>query len=218
MATKVFCCPVKGIDEAPPYEFGMALQGFNLQKEIKSLVDVPGYFDFADVYAWLAHNLRVGGIFVEVGALLGKSTVFMAKTAELLGRGFPIFVVDTFEGSSELDLIMEELRVAGISQRDAYDHVIRSMGVEDRIVTYHMPSVEAATQFEDEGVEAVFLDGAHDKDNVLADLKAWWPKICPGGVLMGHDTDMEGVTEALAEFFGEGWEEVSWRCWLKRKE
>jgi len=209
---------VKGLEEALPYEFGMALGGFDLQKEIKSLADIPGYFDYADVYAWLAHSLRAGGIFVEVGALLGKSTVFMAKTAELLGRGFPIFVVDTFEGSGELDLIMSELKAAGIGQRDAYNHVIRSMGVEGRITTCHMPSVKAATLFEDEGVEAVFLDGAHDKDNVLADLKAWWPKICPGGVLMGHDVDMEGVTSALAEFFGEEWEAVSWRCWLRRKE
>ena len=40
----------------------------------------------------------------------------------------------------------------------------------------------------------------HDHDGVSEDLAAWWPKICPGGLLAGHDFDEGAVARAVRHF------------------
>ena len=34
-------------------------------------------------------------------------------------------------------------------------------------------------------------------DGVSEDLAAWWPRICPGGLLAGHDVDEGAVARAV---------------------
>ncbi len=48
----------------------------------------------------------------------------------------------------------------------------------------------------------VYIDGAHDHDNVAVDLRAWWPRVKPGGLLAGHDycDSHPGVVEAVDAF------------------
>ena len=48
-------------------------------------------------------------------------------------------------------------------------------------------SVAAAATFADASVDFVFIDARHTYDAVSEDLRAWWPKIRPGGILAGHD-------------------------------
>ena len=40
----------------------------------------------------------------------------------------------------------------------------------------------------------------HDYEGVSEDLAAWWPKICPGGLLAGHDFDEGAVARAVRHF------------------
>ena len=47
------------------------------------------------------------------------------------------------------------------------------------------------------------LDVSHDYDNVLADIRAWYPKVKSGGILAGDDyqNDFMGVVNAVNESF-----------------
>lgn len=59
-----------------------------------------------------------------------------------------------------------------------------------------------SNHFSDEQVDLVYLDGAHYYDGVMADLKAYYPKLKSGGVMAGHDfvnTDYQ-VKEAVYDF------------------
>jgi len=53
-------------------------------------------------------------------------------------------------------------------------------------------SVEASRTFENASLSFIYIDARHDYDGVLEDLHAWWPKLCPGGMLAGHDWTQEG--------------------------
>jgi hypothetical protein len=53
------------------------------------------------------------------------------------------------------------------------------------------------------GIGLVYLDGAHDFENVARDIRAWWPLVIAGGVLAGDDFDdqeHEGVIAAVLAF------------------
>jgi len=64
-------------------------------------------------------------------------------------------------------------------------------------------SVEAAQQVEDGSLDFVYIDAAHDWDNVMLDLILWNRKVKAGGVIAGHDYDRghkKGVVPAVDEF------------------
>ncbi len=46
---------------------------------------------------------------------------------------------------------------------------------------------EVRDHFAEESVDFLYLDGAHDYENVADELVRYWPKIAPGGVIAGHD-------------------------------
>lgn len=48
-------------------------------------------------------------------------------------------------------------------------------------------STEAAKFFNAKSLDFVYIDAAHDYQNVKADIEAWWPTIKSGGMLGGHD-------------------------------
>lgn len=45
----------------------------------------------------------------------------------------------------------------------------------------------AASMFEDESLDFVYIDANHQEPYVSQDIQAWAPKVKPGGILAGHD-------------------------------
>ena len=52
---------------------------------------------------------------------------------------------------------------------------------------YRMKSVDAAPKFKDGAFDYVYIDARHDYCGVMEDLRAYWPKVRPGGIFAGHD-------------------------------
>lgn len=52
-------------------------------------------------------------------------------------------------------------------------------------------------------IDCVFIDAAHDYENVKLDIERWWPLIRDGGCLFGHDWNHRwpGVERAVARSF-----------------
>ena len=66
-------------------------------------------------------------------------------------------------------------------------------------------TVDAALSFQDEGIDLIFIDADHSYDGVMADIRAWMPKMKPGSIMAGHDygdSNHPGVKKAVDEVFG----------------
>ena len=48
-------------------------------------------------------------------------------------------------------------------------------------------------------MDFVFIDADHRYESVKADIRAWVPKLRPGGMLSGHDIDYPSVLRAVSE-------------------
>ena len=67
-----------------------------------------------------------------------------------------------------------------------------------RAVFLKRPAGDAAASFADESLAFLYVDG--DKDAVLADLRAFYGKVRPGGLVAGHDWNQGRVRAAVEAF------------------
>jgi predicted O-methyltransferase YrrM len=153
---------------------------------------------------------------VEVGTWLGASALHMASLLDRLPdcRATKIVCVDTWLGALEFWTDQNDpTRYRALELTHGYPTVYRRFlanvlhrGQQDRIIPFPQTSLIAARWFarREEKLPFVYLDASHDYDDVLADLRAWWPLIAPGGVLFGDDYGTwEGVRLAVECFHGE---------------
>lgn len=71
----------------------------------------------------------------------------------------------------------------------------------NRVTQIMGESVKVARMFADQSLDLVFIDGAHDYESVMADLRAWLPKVKPDGIISGHDFNVQAciVKDEYAE-------------------
>ena len=96
--------------------------------------------------------------------------------------------------------------LANVSQEECeqnLEFVRQRFSNNPEVQIFRGESVDAAKCFPDKSLHFVFIDANHSYESVLADLRAWWPKIIMGGLLAGHDFTMLDVQLAIYEFIDE---------------
>lgn len=144
---------------------------------------------------------KVAGDFVELGVHRGNSASVLARAAARLGKS--IYLLDTFEGFAEQDLVGSEARHRG-AFADAPLELVKEAIAGDHVkfVKGHFP--ELAAQMPD---DLTFCLAHLDCDLYAPFARAldyFWPRLAPGGFLIMHDyTTMHwpGVERACDEFF-----------------
>lgn len=173
------------------------------------------WFTFSKLYSDMVKEFPSGSKFVEVGAWKGKSAAYMAVEIINSDKNIDFHVVDTWEGSEE--------HMSNPELKDLYEIFISNMKpVENYYKPMRMTSIDAAKLFDDESLDFVFIDAAHDYENVTADIKAWYPKVKKGGVLAGHDFYPDQPTwgdvyRAVTDIFGKNHSQVEGSCFFIRK-
>lgn len=166
---------------------------------------IPGWFTASDkaIYEIAVNTFPNGSIFVEVGSFKGRSSVAMAVDIINSGKDIKFYCVDTWGGSAEHQLgqPFEDLDVVN---GNLYNVFLKNTElVKDIITPIRKSSLEAVNDFDEESITFLFLDAAHDYENVKKDLNAWKSKVKKGGILAGHDWTWETVRSAVIEFVSE---------------
>jgi hypothetical protein len=126
----------------------------------------------------LIGSLPHGGIGAEIGVDVGLFSEV------ILERNQPreLWLVDAWHyipGSSDPANAVEQ------SQEGKYQEVLRRFADRPQVRVLREWSVVAAKSFEDEHLDWIHIDADHLQ--VDLDLAAWWPKVCRGGWVTGHD-------------------------------
>lgn len=158
---------------------------------------VPGAFPL-DIEGWLRPSegkllaeIATGKRVLEIGSYCGRSTVCMARTAE------HVTAVDYFDGR-------------GTPQPkgtlETFKANIERYGVADK-VTVASPEDHFTGE-----CELLFIDGAHDRESVAADVERYLPLLAEGGLIAFHDYNEPchpGVTQAVNDLIADGAELIS---------
>jgi len=143
-------------------------------------------------------------VLIEVGTWKGASVLHMRSVARRLDLETAFICVDTWLGSAEHWSKPEprpHLRLEGgfpTLYREFIVNVLAEGAVDD---VYPLPlsSAAAARTLAKLGVTAdvLYLDAAHEEEEVLLDLNLYWPLVRPGGAMFGHDYNWPGVKKAV---------------------
>lgn len=167
--------------------------------------DVEGYFSYTNLYDIALKYCPNNSTFVEVGSWMGRSTCYMGEEIKKSPKTIKFYAVDTWEGSEEPHHkeTIQKLQNENLTLFDAFKFHLKGCDVEDYVIPLQTTSLKAAEQFEDNSLDFVHIDASHDYENVLADIKAWYPKVKPGGFITGDDyvPCWGGVIKAVKEYF-----------------
>lgn len=186
---------------------------------------LPGWFDFADLYAEQVKRAPSGAHFVEVGTYAGKSAAFMAVDIANSGKQIQFDACDTFEGVERKFFPDESDYLAQEALRDADGLMVTAARanlapVADVVTVRVGDSLALAESYADASLDFVFLDDDHSTPHLLKELAAWYPKVKPGGVLAGHDLNWPSVQAAVepwSQMQGLAFEARGHSSWLIEK-
>lgn len=153
---------------------------FDLGKKLISLAQLNAQ----ELYVLFCYAKRIpdGGTYLEIGSWVGGS-LMCAYEASKVSRASVIFI--------------------------AIEHVVRKQLLSNtkaipRLALISGNSDDVKDKIKDASVDLLFLDGRHTYEQVKKDLNNYWPKLKPGGGLLGHDYGHRspGVVRAVNEKFG----------------
>ena len=163
-----------------------------------------GVENFRDIFNEVKINTAI-----DVGVWMGQSSITMAKLLKQQGKGGILISVDPWCGSVEHwrnggagwnGMLLRDRSVPMIYERYR-SNVIREQ-VEPFVLPFPVGGHVASQIFTNIKLSAdiVHLDGSHEYEDVVIDLRDWWPIVRPGGILYGDDYAWNGVAKAVEEF------------------
>jgi len=166
---------------------------------------IDGWFDFESIYSEMVRNFPDGSHFVELGSWMGRSTSYMAVEIKNSGKKIRFDAIDTWEGSKgSWDENVHDEKVNSLTG-SLYQTFLNNISpLKDYVNPIQGYTYDIVNIYDDNTLDFVFIDAAHDYDSIKKDIMDWYPKVKNGGVIGGHDynnNDWPGVVKAVTEFF-----------------
>lgn len=129
---------------------------------------------------------EASGDVVEIGSWQGRSSSFLARAAEDSKNG-QFYAIDHFRGN----LGKEGAYVVGKDDlsdlKGNFLDNIRKVGLESSVKLLDMPNIDASNRFSPGQIRFLFIDGDHTAEGVSKDIQLFFPKLCPGAIVVFDD-------------------------------
>jgi len=96
--------------------------------------------------------------------------------------------------------------LAGPPDLSAYARLLEAPSTEHPSCRCCAPIAKPASEGWTQPIDLLFIDGDHSYAAALADMRAWAPRVVPGGHCLVDDFHMPDVARAAGECFGPDWE------------
>jgi len=124
--------------------------------------------------------------FAEIGVNVGDNAVAILEACYDQLR--MIYLIDPYRQYNDGTMGGQDQKLWDNDYQRAAERLSKwTIGRGARAHLWRVPSVSAAERLPDYVFDLVFIDGAHDRLSVIADINAWSTKIAPRGHLVGHD-------------------------------
>lgn len=164
-----------------------------------SYFKIPGWFNYSETYDIIVDQIGDGGKIVEIGSFLGRSTHYLATSLFNANKeNVRIYSVDTFAGSSEHVNLNLPKDFSSIFRENLEFFIQKRMVIPCQGRSDDPKILE---KFEDNSIDYIMVDGAHEYDAVQDDILNWWPKLKETGTMFGDDYLLNSVSEAVKEGF-----------------
>lgn len=174
-------------------------EGFNSFAEdlLRQVENVEGYLAPNEMrfLALLAACPTAEGEILEIGSFKGKSTIILAKAAELSGSS-TVNAVDPMTAPSETD---PDLRGDDSSFAD-FQKNIKAQDVDGKIQFHQMFSCELAKTW-DKPLRLLWIDGDHTYEGTKLDFDGFAPHLSDKAIVAIHDVlhEFEGGIRVFME-------------------
>ena len=141
----------------------------------------------------LARNCTGRGVIVEIGSWKGRSTIALAIGLRDGGGTGVVYAIDPHTAEPDRPTAGPPVTV------DDFNRNIRRAGIASKVELLLMTSHAARPQFRDGSVDVLFVDGSHQYEDVLQDIRDWQNSMRPGSIVAFNDPHYPGVYRALRE-------------------
>ncbi len=167
---------------------------------------------------------------LELGVWIGTTTFFLMRNTDL-----KMICVDAWEQQNdnpEYDWqynkkprwLNGHLTLENLQEIHKWDHNKNEQQFRqgakqwgDRIKIIKSRSLEIVDQIADESLDFIFHDSDHAYPFVRDEIKAFWPKLKPGGYAMGDDFNWGTVSKSVNEAFEGNYSVVGKGVWYSIK-
>ena len=126
---------------------------------------------------------------VEVGVYGGEATVIFADYFK------QVIAVDPWiSGYDDADIASNACDLNLV-----YESYLQRIKDKPNITTIRQKSLDALAEVPDKSIDFVYIDGNHQHEMALQDIQGWLPKVKTGGIMSGHDYNMESVNKAVSK-------------------
>jgi hypothetical protein len=141
------------------------------------------------LYEMVNRYFKQDFVVVEVGSFQGTSTMLFSMFCKT------VYSVDCYDYP-----VPPSGRIPSHDQTfvDAENIFLSRMNDMPNVIKVKKHSVDAALDFKDGSLDAVYIDAEHDYQNVLADVRAWKSKVKSGGIFCGHDWSLPFLSQILS--------------------
>jgi hypothetical protein len=157
---------------------------------LASIAPIPCRDDFA---ALAETRFRQTGKAAEIGVFLGTYAAANLKVWQ--GE---YYAIDAWQWRPTDDPADKNFR----NEKDNQKHMKEAMDnmafAGKRAIPVRAKSLEAVGRFADHTFDWLYIDALHTEKALLDDLRAWWPKLRPGGLFTGDDYGDENATDFMS--------------------
>jgi predicted O-methyltransferase YrrM len=150
------------------------LNKYNLSSDAKSPIEIPnvGRDNLATLFAELGFNKGL-----ELGVERGLFSEILCKA----NQNLELFSVDAWKAYKGYREHVTQEKVDQI-----YNDAVRRLSYYNcKVIKGY--SMGVVSQFDDNSLDFVYIDGNHDFQNTTNDIVQWSQKVRPGGIIAGHD-------------------------------